>query len=169
MFDLNVTQFMQVRLPLDVLGQIVRYAAGKEDMPGVGAIHYPLRQVNAGSGYVLPLVHVEGVIDRAAIDSHPQRKLGMLAEPATNLSCAMHRRIHAGEKNQRHTVACRYPHEFTCGIRGTKLLGVTNNVVEQGEDLALLAAKQLGTTDNVYARFRGEKRCIFRRTCAIAN
>ena len=59
-------------------------------MSGVGAIHHPPRHINTGSGYVLPLVHVEGVIDRTAVDSHPQRKLGMLAEPATNLSRERH-------------------------------------------------------------------------------
>ena len=74
----------------------------------------------------------------------------MLAEPATNLSRATHRRINTGEKDQRHTIACRYAHKFTCGIRGTKLRSVTNNVVEQNEELALLAAKELGITYNVY-------------------
>jgi hypothetical protein len=138
-FDLNVTQFMQVRLPLDVLGQIVRYAAGKEDMPGVGAIHYPLRQVNAGSGYVLPLLIP---IRKESLGCSQSRRLisGAQCTGASTLA----KKINAIPS----PVGIRTSLPAASAARNCWVLRTTS--FEQGEDLALLAAKQLGITDNVY-------------------
>ena len=58
MFHFEIAQVMQIRLPPAVLCKIVGYAFGSQDVPGITAIHHPLRDVDAGAGDVLSLVHI---------------------------------------------------------------------------------------------------------------
>ena len=73
MFDLKIPEVMQVRLPTAVLCKIIGHAFGQENVTGITAIHHSLRDVNAGAGDVLALVHVGDVMDRAAVNSHAHR------------------------------------------------------------------------------------------------
>ena len=45
---------------------------GKKNVPGIAAIHYPLRHVDAGTRDIIPAIHVGHVAHRAAVHTHPQ-------------------------------------------------------------------------------------------------
>ena len=57
--NLALTQVTQTRRPLPVLHQIIRYVLREENVPGVAAIHHPLRHVDAGPAMLVrPLTSV---------------------------------------------------------------------------------------------------------------
>ncbi|MEO7168360.1 MAG: hypothetical protein ABI016_15175 [Chthoniobacterales bacterium] len=49
----------------------------KQDVPGVAAVHHSLRDVDSGAGHVDPLVRVGDLVDRSAVNSHPQLSPGV--------------------------------------------------------------------------------------------
>jgi len=107
MLDLAFAQITQPRRPLPVLHQIVRHVLGEEDVPGVAAIHHPLRHVDAGAGDVGSLIDIDDFIDRAAVDSHAKLNGGMTFQRLRNLHRALHRCLAISAENQRHAVASR--------------------------------------------------------------
>src|SRR5205823_10963804 len=44
---LTLTQIMQVRLPVALLGQVVGHMPGQKNVPRIAAIHYPLRDLDS--------------------------------------------------------------------------------------------------------------------------
>src|SRR5947209_19765669 len=84
-FDLAVTKVAQARRPLPVLDEVIRYVLGKENVSSVPAIHHPLRHVDPRSGNVRPSTHILYFAHRPAVNAHPYRKLGMLAQRFRNL------------------------------------------------------------------------------------
>ena len=46
-FHFALAQIVQVRLPMPVLGQIVGHMPGQKNMPGIAAIHHPLRDIDS--------------------------------------------------------------------------------------------------------------------------
>ena len=110
-----------------VLFQIFGHMFGKQDVPGIAAIHHPLRHVDSGAG------------DVGALDSHrstsftgplwiPMRSWnrGMTSERLRDLDRASRRRLRAVAKDQRHAVASRQPNEFPSGQpRGTAFVPQT--------------------------------------------
>ena len=69
-FPFHFAKFVQMRPPAIVLRQIVRYSLRKKDMPGIGACHHLLGQVDSSPGEIYPIVNVFNLIDRAAMNSH---------------------------------------------------------------------------------------------------
>ncbi len=95
---LTLAQIVQVRLPVPVLGQIVRYMPRRKNMPGIAAIQHPLRDVDSRSCYVCFLVHIGHSIDRAAVNSHPHLDVRMLLQRLANLERTSHRLFRAVKK-----------------------------------------------------------------------
>src|SRR5213082_3860480 len=52
MLYLPLAEVVQVRLPVTVLSQVVHHMFGQENMSGITAIHYPLRNIDSGSSYI---------------------------------------------------------------------------------------------------------------------
>ncbi len=44
--DFAFTQIMQVRLPMPVFAQVLRYVRGQKNMPGIAAIQHSLRDID---------------------------------------------------------------------------------------------------------------------------
>ena len=58
-FHLAFAEIMQARRPLPILHQIIGHMLGEEDVPGIAAIHHPLRHVDpAPAMLVRPLTSV---------------------------------------------------------------------------------------------------------------
>ena len=53
--------------------------SGKKDVTGVAAIHYALRQVNAGAGDIGVPVEINYLAYRAAMDPHSYLNLGVFS------------------------------------------------------------------------------------------
>src|SRR5436305_13631737 len=101
-FDLAVTKVAQARRPLPVLDEVIRYVLGKENVSSVPAIHDPLRHVDPRSGDVHPATHILYLAHRPAVNTHPYRKLGMLAERLRTIQRTTSRCLRAVPTHQGH-------------------------------------------------------------------
>ena len=57
--------------------QVVDDTLGKQNVTGIATIHHPLRDVDPSSGDVCLRVKISDFIDRPAVNSHANPKLGM--------------------------------------------------------------------------------------------
>ena len=85
----------------EILGDVF----GNQNVTGIAAIHYSLRQVNSRSGDIRSIVKVSNHIDWAAMNSHPQWQLRIFLHCVCDLEGALRRRFGAIAKNQRNAVA----------------------------------------------------------------
>ncbi len=116
--DLAITQVAQTRRPLPGMHQIIRHVLREENVPGVAAIHHPLRHVDAGPGDVGAPAHVGHLAHRSAVNAHPHRKFRVLLKCLGNLERAPGWFLRAVAKDQRHPVAGRQPNQlFVASLR----------------------------------------------------
>ena len=69
-FHLAFAKIMEMRPPVFVLLEVFRHTLGEQDVPGIAAIHHPLRHVDAGAGDIGALVYIHYPADRAAVHAH---------------------------------------------------------------------------------------------------
>src|SRR6266536_1444322 len=94
-------------LPMAVLFQVLGHMFRDQDMPGITAIHHPLRDVDSGTRNVGATTYVHHATDRPAMNSHAQLQLRMFACSAADLERAFHWRFRSVVENQRHAVTGR--------------------------------------------------------------
>ena len=107
-----LAEIVQTRRPLPVLHQIIGHVLREKDVPGVAAIHHPLRHVDAGPGDVGAPAHVGHFADRSAVNAHAHGKFRVLPERFGDLQRAPGRLLRAVAKDQRHPIAGRQPDEL---------------------------------------------------------
>src|SRR5438876_10467814 len=66
-FYVECTDIVQKRSPALVFCQVLSHVMGEEDVPGVSAIHHPLRHVDAGTSHVGAFVYVDHATDGATV------------------------------------------------------------------------------------------------------
>jgi len=97
------------------MDQIIRHVLGEENVPGVTAIHHPLRHVDARPGDVGAPAHVGHFAHWSAVNAHPHRKFRVLLERFGNLERAPGRFLRAVMEDQGHPVAGWQPNQlFVC-------------------------------------------------------
>ena len=148
MLHFAFAQIVQTRPPSAVLSQIFRHMFGEEDVPGITAIHHPLRHVDPGAGDVAALVHIDHFVDRAAVNAHPHRNFRMLPQRLGDLQRALRRLFRAVTKDQRHPIAGRQPDELSVG-RVAHLRCPEHDLGQLVEPLLLFFDQELGVTDDV--------------------
>src|SRR3984893_622857 len=121
-FYFAFAQLVQTWPPARVLFQITGDTFGKKNMSGVAAIHHPLRDADARAGDVCLLVQVSDFIDRPAVDSHADAKLGMTFQRLTNFQRTYNRRFWAVAENERATIARRPAQQVTFRFGDPELL-----------------------------------------------
>ena len=68
--------------------QVIATRLRKQNVTGIATIHHPLSDVDPSSGDVRLRVKISDFIDRAAVNSHANAKLGMIFKCLANLECA---------------------------------------------------------------------------------
>ena len=63
MLHFTLTQVVQARLPVPVLTQIFRHVPGQKNVPGIGAIEHPLRDIYSRSCKVCFVVNIGDSVD----------------------------------------------------------------------------------------------------------
>ncbi|MDQ6913480.1 MAG: hypothetical protein M3128_11470, partial [Verrucomicrobiota bacterium] len=81
-------------------------------MPGITAIHDPLRHVHPGAGDIRALIHICHGVHRPGMHTHAQLNLGMILQGPGDLNRTTHRRFRRGEKRQRHPIARRQTNQL---------------------------------------------------------
>ena len=80
---LALTDIVQVGSPLRIVLKVFGDVLRKKDVPGVSAIHHPLRNVNTGSRYVGAVIYIGDLVYGAAVDTHSNPKFGIVPERLT--------------------------------------------------------------------------------------
>ena len=155
MFHLEIPQIMQIRLPTTVLCKIIGDAFRKKDVPGIAAIHHSLRDVNAGAGNVLALVHVGHMMHRTAVNAHPHGQTWLCTQPLTDLERALHRIFDGAREDQRHAVTRRKKDELARRLRCAHRVRLMHNLVQLLQRFRLLVDQQLRVTDDVHEEDMG--------------
>ena len=145
-------QVVELRLPLAVLLQIFRHAFGEQNVPGIAAIHDPLRHVNAGPGDVGAAADIRHFAHRTAMNPHPDRDLGVLLERLRNLDRTLHRFLRIVAKDQRHPIPGRKPDELLVG-RLRHLRSRQHDVGQLAHALLLLVDQELGIAHQVEEKY----------------
>ena len=70
MFHFAFAEIVQERSPLLVFFEVFSDVLRKENVPGVTAIHHPLRDVEASTGEIGVTVHINHAADWATVDAH---------------------------------------------------------------------------------------------------
>ena len=104
-FHLAGAKIVQERAPLFVFFQILGDVSGEKNVPGIAAIHHPLRHVEPSAGEISPFVYIDHATNRSAVDAHPQMQVRVLFEGAADLQGALRWLFRALVKNQCHAVA----------------------------------------------------------------
>ncbi len=130
MLHLTFAQIVQVRLPVPILGQILRHMPRQKNMPGIAAIQHPLRDIDSRSCKVRLVVHIGDPIDWATVNSHPHLNTRMILQGPADLERTSHRFFRTAEKKERHPISSRYSIEFACCFCRTKRFGVSDDLIE---------------------------------------
>src|SRR5205814_4443049 len=81
-FHLECTDIVQKRSPALVFCQVLSHMMGEKDVPGVSAIHHPLRHVDAGTSHIGAFVHVDHATVGATGNAIPTFKPRMALDRA---------------------------------------------------------------------------------------
>jgi hypothetical protein len=123
-----------------------------KDVPGISALHHSLRSADSGAGYVCPVINISNLVDRAAMNSHPQFELWMFSYLFGNVDRTMNWCFRTIEENQRHAVAHGEPDQVSGGFRITNLFGATDDPTQLFLDLPLLVQQPLRIADHVHEK-----------------
>src|SRR5215467_3326359 len=91
--------------PLAILFEIVSHMLGEQNVPGVPAIHHPLRHVDTGTSHVGAFVYVHHATGGPIVDAHPNLQARIVLERAADLYRTLRRLLRTLIKDQRHAVA----------------------------------------------------------------
>src|SRR5437016_450004 len=78
---------------------------GKQNVPGIAAVHYALGDVDASAGEIGVTIYIYHSTHRTAVNAHPNLKARMLFQGANDLDRTLDWRFRAGIKHQRHPIA----------------------------------------------------------------
>jgi hypothetical protein len=113
---------MQMLFPMAQLFQVFRYMPRKQDVLGIATIHHPLRNVDAGAGYV-----------RRPLTSTPAHRAAVHAHAQLELRCSLAARLISGRippargvgKNCSHPIASRDRNQPMARFRFAELFRAT--------------------------------------------
>src|SRR5207249_9667704 len=128
---------------------IVGHAFGEKKLPGVAAVHHPLRHIKTGTGKVGLAVHIDHAADWATVHSHSKSYLRVVFESAADLERAFHWLFRALVKNQRHPVTGRNFNQAARAFSLLKLLGGANALSQVINRRALIVNRQLRVANDV--------------------
>ncbi|HEX8077649.1 MAG TPA: hypothetical protein VF511_07530 [Chthoniobacterales bacterium] len=119
-------------------------------MPGVAAIHHPLRDVDAAAREISPVVDVDDFADRSAMNAHAQPEPARAFQRCRDFHRTSHGRFRAREKYQHHSVAGRQAKQFIGRFGAAELLGTADDLVQSLRKFRLLIDQQFRETDDVH-------------------
>src|SRR5439155_21968954 len=132
-----LAQVVQVRLPVPILGQILRHMTGQKNMSRIAAIQHPLGDIYSRSCKVRFIVYIGNSVDWATVNSHPHLNTRMILQGSADLERTAYRFFRAAKKKKRHPVSRRHSIEFAACLRSAKTFGVSDDLIEFLQQLNL--------------------------------
>src|SRR2546428_11647008 len=118
-------------------------------MSGVTAIHHPLTDIDCRSRHVYLVIDIKHLVDRAAVNSHPNLGVRLTAQSLTDFQRATHRLFRAAEKEQHHAVPSGQAYQFSTALRVTEAFCSANDSIELLHQLNLLVDQELRVSNDV--------------------
>src|SRR3989441_43217 len=147
---------MEKRPPMFVSFEIVGDVSGEKNVPGVAAVHHPLRHIKTGPGKVGLTVHIDYAANWATVHSHSKFYFRVFFERATDLERAFHWFFRALVKNQRHPVTGWDLDQAGRGFGVLKLLGRANGLSQFINRRALFVNRKLRVANDVDEQDMGD-------------
>jgi hypothetical protein len=136
-------QIVQIRLPLPGLGEIFRHAFGKKNVPGIGAIHDSLSQINSGARDVRSLINISYLTDGTTMNAHTKLDARMIFQGLADLERTLDRSLGAIEEDKGHSVADGQANELAACFSRAELLGAPHNLAKLFLQFMLIVNQQL--------------------------
>jgi hypothetical protein len=152
----KVAELMQIRLPPAILRQVIGYTFTNENVTCIVAIHYPLRNVDAGAGNILALIRVFHVMDRPTVDAHSHWQTRLRPQRMTDLERALYRLFHRAGKDQCHAIAGRQDNELAGSFRFARCFRGAHELIQFLQSFRLLVDQQLGIANDVEKKDVGD-------------
>src|SRR5206468_2974040 len=76
--EFDFTEIVEMLVPISIFRQVGCDAASQQDVSAISQIHYPLGDVDPGTGNVDPIIHIFKPVHWTAMDSHPNRDTRMV-------------------------------------------------------------------------------------------
>src|ERR1041385_5464758 len=118
-----------MQFPFAVLSEIIRDALGKKNVPGIPTIHHPLCHVDSSTSNVAPIIDIGYLVNRPAVDSHPQLHLGVPTQFAAKLLSTPHRCVHPSKENEHHAISRWQTNKLAGSLRHLELRSFPNGFV----------------------------------------
>src|SRR5438093_13405333 len=99
MFHFARAKIVQEWSPLLVFFEVFGDVFGNQNVTGIAAIHYTLRNVDSRPGNIRSIVEVSTHVNRSAVDSHPKSQLWILLNRSGNLERGLRGCFRAIAKN----------------------------------------------------------------------
>src|SRR5439155_402346 len=129
--------------------EVLSDTLGKQNVPGVPAIHHPLRHVEAGPGEISATSYVYHAAHRTAMHSHPKLETRMLFQNAADFHRALCRPFRTRVKYQRHSIPGRDFKQTARGFGSLKLFGRANDLGQLINHRVLVVNRKLRVAYNV--------------------
>jgi hypothetical protein len=155
-FDLEIAQLVQIRLPVAIGRKVVGDALGKQDVAGIATIHHALGDVDAGAGDVGAVIDVIEVMHRAAVNADPQRQTRLRFQGLVDLQRALDGRFDRIGENQGHAIAGRQADELAVRLGLAERRRLAHDLIEFVQGLGLFVDQQLGIADDVHEEHMGD-------------
>src|SRR5438094_286628 len=142
-------KIMQEWSPLFIFFEVFSDTLRKQNVPGVPAIHHPLRHVEAGPGEIGSFVYINNPANRSAVHPHPKLETRMLFQNAADFHRALCRPFRTRVKYQRHSIPGGDFKQTARGFGSLKLFGRANDLGQLINHRVLVVNRKLRITDNV--------------------
>src|ERR1700731_1122463 len=149
-------EIVQERPPMFVSFEIFGVAFGEKNVPGVAAVHHPLRHIKTGTGKIGLTIHIYHTADRTAVRSHSKLYLRVFFESASDFERAFHWFFGALVKYQRHPVTGWDLDQSGPGFGVLKLLGSANGLSQVINRRALIVNRKLRVANDVDEQDMGD-------------
>jgi hypothetical protein len=99
-------------------------------MAGVAAIHYPLGDVDSGTGDIYSMVDIADFADWAAVNSHTDEdRFRLIFECTGDLKRTADGRLGTIAEDESHAITCGDAYQPMFLFRNAKLFGILNDLV----------------------------------------
>lgn len=148
-FDFDLTQIVEMRLPRHEMSEQIRVSSRDEDVAAIATVHHALREVDPATGNVVLSVDVRNAENVAAVHPHAQLQIGVVLQGRGDLRRAPDRRADIVEEHQRRTIPCRHADHLTSLHRPTILGGTADRLAESLQHARLHIRGQLRIPNDV--------------------
>jgi hypothetical protein len=102
----------------------------QKDVTGIATVHHPLRDVHPSASDVCPIIDIRNLIDRTAVNSHPQLNTRMISQCLAYLQRTARWLFRTTVKQERHPVTGRHSGKLAACFRCPETFCCTDELIQ---------------------------------------